>query len=158
MPNGPLRDIDSQRRGPSRNPHLLRSFTSPDAATARVRGVDVTKRTVLIADDSSLMRAVLAAAIEADPDLVLAGEAVDGRQAIQLADGGCPDAIVVDNQMPQMTGIEAIPALRRRCPGSYIVLWSSDGDVEHRALEVGGDCFMSKSEPLERLLEQLKVA
>ena len=62
---------------------------------------------VLIADDQDLVREGLRMLLEAEPDLTVAGEAGDGRQALDRARLLNPDVILMDVRMPQMNGIEA---------------------------------------------------
>jgi CheY-like chemotaxis protein len=86
---------------------------------------------LLVVDDHRLFRQGIAALIEEVPDMVLAAEGANGRQAIDLFRQHCPDVTLMDLQMADMTGLEAITAiraefpaalhraddLRRRCPG-----------------------------------------
>ena len=62
---------------------------------------------VLIADDHAMVRAGFRALIEAEPDLVVAGEAANGRQAVELARAARPDVVLMDIRMPEMDGLEA---------------------------------------------------
>jgi chemotaxis response regulator CheB len=62
---------------------------------------------VLVVDDQALLRAAFSLLINAEDDLEIAGEAADGRQAVELAASLAPDVIVMDVRMPVMDGIEA---------------------------------------------------
>jgi DNA-binding NarL/FixJ family response regulator len=62
---------------------------------------------VLIAEDQSMVRAGFRALIDAEPDLTVAGEAADGRQAVELAGSTRPDVVLMDIRMPEMDGLEA---------------------------------------------------
>lgn len=75
---------------------------------------------VLIADDDSGMRMILRRLIEKAESFTLAGEAVDGKQAIELAETLRPDVVFLDVEMPEMTGVECArvipgPRTRRFC-------------------------------------------
>ena len=63
---------------------------------------------VAIADDQALVRMGLRVLIESEDDLVLAGEAEDGRQAVELVRRSQPDVILIDIRMPELDGIAAL--------------------------------------------------
>ena len=62
---------------------------------------------ILLADDHKLMRSGLRVLLEQQPDLVVIGEASDGREAVALASSLKPDVLVMDIGMPNLNGIEA---------------------------------------------------
>jgi DNA-binding NarL/FixJ family response regulator len=62
---------------------------------------------VLIAEDQSMVRAGFRALIDAEPDLTVAGEAADGREAVELAVATRPDVVLMDIRMPEVDGLEA---------------------------------------------------
>jgi YesN/AraC family two-component response regulator len=85
---------------------------------------------VLAVDDHQLIRQGIAALIEEVPDMVLAAEATNGRQAIELFCQHRPDVTLMDLQIPDMTGLEAITAIRAEFPDArIIVLTTFAGDV-----------------------------
>ncbi|MET0163521.1 MAG: response regulator transcription factor, partial [Vicinamibacterales bacterium] len=94
---------------------------------------------VLAVDDHPLFRQGIAALIEEVPDMVLAAEGANGRQAIELFRQHRPDVTLMDLQMPDMTGLEAITAIRTEFPDArIIVLTTYAGDVQvMRALQAG---------------------
>ena len=67
---------------------------------------------VLLVDDQTLVRAGFRALLDSEPDLEVVGEAVDGREAIQLARQHRPDVVLMDIRMPVMDGYEATRAIR----------------------------------------------
>jgi CheY-like chemotaxis protein len=89
--------------------------------------------TVLLVDDEDSVREVLRLWAEA-LGLEVVAEAVDGRAAVDLAAGIRPDAIILDHEMPKMTGLEAMPRLRRRVPESLIVFYSSGSGETQKAV------------------------
>ena len=77
--------------------------------------------TVLVVDDQALLRTAFSSLIAAEDDLDVAGQAADGRQAVELAHRLAPDVVVMDVRMPVMDGIEAtrhITTARARPPAS----------------------------------------
>ncbi|HWT22734.1 MAG TPA: response regulator transcription factor [Solirubrobacteraceae bacterium] len=102
--------------------------------------------TVLLVDDDDGIRDLLRRYAE-HFGLHVVAEAGDGREAVELAARLAPDVIVLDQQMPDMTGLEAMPRMREGSPDALIVLYSSYSD-EHRqaALALGARACISKVE------------
>ena len=102
---------------------------------------------VLTVDDHPLFRQGIAALIEDESDMVLVAEAANGRQAIELFRQHRPDVTLMDLQMPDMTGLEAITAIRAEFPDArIIVLTTFAGDVQvTRALQAGACGYLLKS-------------
>lgn len=72
----------------------------------------MTKKRILIVDDSFVMRALLRGIVTSDPDLEVAGEATNGLEALQQVKETAPDLVLLDIEMPHMDGIECIKRLR----------------------------------------------
>ena len=101
---------------------------------------------VLAADDHPMVRAGLAAVIDAEPDMELVGEAATGREALELCRQHRPDVILMDLRMPGMDGLAATRAILGEFPGARIVMLTTyDGDEDiHRALEAGAKGYLLK--------------
>ena len=101
---------------------------------------------VLIADDHEIVRRGLRMTIQGESDMLLVGEAVDGRQAVELALRLHPDVVLMDIQMPGVDGIQAAAELRRSLPGAAVVMLTSfTGDAQlHAALQAGADGYLLK--------------
>jgi DNA-binding NarL/FixJ family response regulator len=114
---------------------------------------------VLTVDDHPLFREGIAALIEDEPDMVLAAEAANGRQAIELFRQHRPDVTLMDLQMPDMTGLEAITAIRAESPDArIIVLTTFAGDVQvTRALQAGACGYLLKSTLSVELLATIRA-
>jgi CheY-like chemotaxis protein len=110
--------------------------------------------TVLLVDDSEATREVLRLYAEGR-GLEVVGEAVDGRAAVALAERLQPDAIVLDEDMPEMTGLEAMPLLRQGAPRSVIVFYSSlpRHGIESRALAAGARAYFEKGGSLRPVID-----
>jgi DNA-binding NarL/FixJ family response regulator len=93
--------------------------TSP--ASAHHRGLNK-RKTILIADDSEMVRTIIRQALERETDFEVCGEAVDGTDAVSKAKELSPDLILLDVRMPGLNGIEVAGILRRALPRIRIVL------------------------------------
>jgi len=102
----------------------------------------MTPITVLCVDDHPLFREGIAAVIGNQQDIVLVGEAPNGREALERFRALHPDVVLMDLQMPEMSGIDAIVAIRSELPNARIVVLTAyRGDVQIvRALKAGAAC------------------
>ncbi len=108
---------------------------------------------VLIADDQDLVREGLRMLLEAEPDLVVAGEAADGNQVLAQARLLDPDVILMDVRMPQMNGIEATTRLVQGGTRARILMLTTfnlDEYVYH-ALKAGASGFLLKDASRDQL-------
>jgi DNA-binding NarL/FixJ family response regulator len=114
---------------------------------------------ILSVDDHPLFRQGLAALIDGEPDMVLVGEAANGRQAVELFRQHRPDVTLMDLQMPEMTGLEAITAIRAEFPDArIIVLTTYAGDVQAvRALQAGACGYLLKSTLSVELINTIRA-
>lgn len=112
---------------------------------------------ILLVDDRDYVRAVLKIRLEMEEDFIVVGEAADGHEAVVMASAHQPDVVVMDNDMPVMTGLEALPRLKEVSPGSWVVMFSSDADLEPRAITAGVDAFVNKSEPMDSCVDEVAV-
>jgi DNA-binding NarL/FixJ family response regulator len=115
---------------------------------------------VLVVDDQALLRAAFSLLINAEDDLEVAGEAADGRQAVELAQSLSPDVIVMDVRMPVMDGIEATRRITADQSAQTRVLMLTTFDLDEyvfEALRAGASGFALKSRPLEELLSAIRT-
>lgn len=115
---------------------------------------------VLVADDDRPFLGSLRELIDQQPELEVVATAVDGLQAIELAEQLEPDAVVLDLHMPLLDGVSAAARLRRDHPHiCLIALTGDDAPALHQAvLEAGADEVLLKTEILDALLERLTGA
>ncbi|MEW2354175.1 response regulator transcription factor [Spirillospora sp. NPDC029432] len=116
---------------------------------------------VLIVDDQTIVRAGFAALLDAQPDISVAGEAGDGREAVRLAEAERPDVIVMDIRMPGMDGIEATRRiLAKPWADAVRVLVLTTFDVDeyvYDALAVGASGFLLKDATADELVSAVRV-
>ena len=114
---------------------------------------------VLIVDDHPLLREGIAALIGAEPDMELVAQAANGREALAQFKLKRPDVTLMDLQMPQMGGIEAIIAIRGEFPNArIIVLTTYTGDVQVlRALKAGARAYLLKGRVNAELLDVIRA-
>ncbi len=114
---------------------------------------------VLTVDDHPLLREGIAAVIEGQPDMQLAGEATNGREAIERYRALKPDVTLMDLRMPDMNGIEAITVIRNEFPSArIIVLTTYTGDAQALgALKAGASAYLLKSMLRKELLDTIRT-
>jgi len=113
---------------------------------------------LLIADDEPVERQALRLAVARHlPVLEVAGEAENGRQLIELAERVKPDAILLDIQMPGLTGLEALREIKRRLPDTRCVVVSAYDSFHYaqQALQLGADDYLLKPTHRDHLVEAL---
>lgn len=114
---------------------------------------------ILVVDDHPFLREGLVGAIESQKDMVLIGEAADGAEGIELFRKHRPDVTLMDLQMPHMSGIDAIVAIRAEYPDARIVVLSAyKKDVQaFRAFRAGAVGYVLKNMLRKDLLETIRM-
>lgn len=109
---------------------------------------------VVLIDDEPLVRAGLAAIIDAGPGLEVVGEADDGADAIGLVDRTQPDVVIMDVRMPRLDGLEATRLLvaRQKAPRVLILTTFDSDDYVFKALRSGADGFVLKRAQPDELI------
>jgi DNA-binding NarL/FixJ family response regulator len=114
---------------------------------------------VLAVDDHPLLREGIAAVIAGQQDMVLVAEASTGREAIERFREHRPDVTLMDLQMPEMSGIDAIVAIRSEFPGARIVVlttYTGDAQAVH-AFQAGASGYLLKSMLRKDLLDTIRA-
>jgi DNA-binding NarL/FixJ family response regulator len=113
---------------------------------------------ILAVDDHPVVREGIAGLIGIQADMILVGEASDGREAIQKFRMHRPDVTLMDLQMPEMNGLDALIAIRNEFPEArVIVLTTYAGDVQIiRALKAGASAYLLKNTLHKELLETIR--
>lgn len=119
----------------------------------------IKKIRILTADDHALLREGVALLIGGEPDMELVAQASTGREAIEQFRRHRPDITLMDLQMPDISGIEAIIAIRSEFPDArIIVLTTYSGDVQVvRALKAGARGYLLKGDVHSDLVENIRA-
>jgi DNA-binding NarL/FixJ family response regulator len=114
---------------------------------------------ILIVDDHPLLREGIAALVGGQADMTLVAECSNGREAVQAFRTHVPDVTLMDLQMPEMSGLDAIGAIRGEFPDArIIVLTTYSGDVQVvRALQAGARAYLLKNMVHKELLDTIRA-
>jgi DNA-binding NarL/FixJ family response regulator len=114
---------------------------------------------LLCVDDHAIVRDGVARLIATQPDMKLIAEASDGQEAVEQFRKHQPDVTLMDLQMPNMNGIDAIGSIRGESPAArIIVLTTYEGDVQVvRALKAGAQAYLLKGSLRKELLETIRA-
>ena len=121
------------------------------AANERIR--------VFVVEDHAVVRQGLIALLSSAPEIEVVGFAKDGREAVERYASLTPDVTLMDLQMPAMSGVQAIQAIRRAAPSArFIVLTTFDGDEDiYRAMQAGAKAYLLKGMDMEELVEAIRA-
>lgn len=114
---------------------------------------------ILIADDHPVVREGLRGLIAVQPDIVVVGEASNGREAIQQFRIHRPDITLMDLQMPEMNGVDTVSSIRAEFPAAKIIMLTTyAGDVQiFRALKAGAQGYLLKAVMHEELPDNIRA-
>jgi len=118
-----------------------------------------TRIRILTVDDHPVVRQGIAGMIAIEPDMTLVGEASNGREAIQQFRAHQPDITLMDLQMPELSGLDALIAIRNEFPDAKIVMLTTyTGDVQIlRALKAGAQGYLLKNSLHRDLLGTIRA-
>jgi DNA-binding NarL/FixJ family response regulator len=112
---------------------------------------------VLIADDHTLFRTGLARMLSSDPRVEVVGQARDGQEAVDQALARKPNVVLMDLQMPRVSGVEATRRLVREAPGTHVLVLSAYGDkaMVSEALASGAEGYVDKDVTVEDIVNRI---
>ena len=114
---------------------------------------------ILVVDDHPVVRQGVAGLVGGQPDMSIVGQASNGREAIQQFRNHRPDVTVMDLQMPEMNGVDAVSAIRVEFPGAKIIMLTTyAGDVQiFRALKAGAQGYLLKAVMHKELPDNIRA-
>lgn len=114
---------------------------------------------VLLADDHAILRSGLRLLLEREPDLTVAGEATDGREAVDWLSREAADVVVMDVGMPGLNGMDATEQISRRHPGVAVVILSMHRDETYvlRCLRAGARGYVLKEAAESELINAIRA-
>jgi DNA-binding NarL/FixJ family response regulator len=115
---------------------------------------------VLVCDDVAAFRALMRYTLQEDPEIEVVGEAADGMAAIGEAERLQPDVVLLDLTMPILDGIDAIPTVLQRAPGTRVVAlsgWGADRMAD-AALQQGAVAYVEKTDDVHAIRAAVRAA
>lgn len=114
---------------------------------------------IVLADDHTIFRSGLKALLATEAGLEVVGEAGDGRQAVERCRELAPDVLVLDLKMPGVSGLEVLPELRLRCPGTRVLVLSMLAEEQYllEVLRAGGLGYVPKSAADDELIDAIRT-
>jgi DNA-binding NarL/FixJ family response regulator len=113
---------------------------------------------VLIVDDHPLFRRGVRWSLESESDILVVGEAGDGQSAVQQADQLVPDVVLIDINMPVMSGLEVTRILKRRHPQTGVIVFTMHEDDEQlfHAIRVGAAAYITKDVEASEVIKLIR--
>lgn len=114
----------------------------------------------MLVDDQTMIRQGFGYCIGLQDDMALAGEASDGKEAVEKANECLPDVILMDVQMPRMSGIEATKEIMKQHPETKIVILTTFDDKEYvyQGIRAGAVGYLLKDAEVEDMLDMIRSA
>lgn len=130
----------------------------PGRRVQRTSGKNRMNTRVMIVDDHKMFRDGLRGLINAEPGMEVVGEAVDGKEAIEMARSLAPDVVVMDISMPGMNGIEAMRHVIKDSPKVKVIMLSmySSGPLVQSVLAAGATGYVLKGSDFAELAEAIR--
>jgi DNA-binding NarL/FixJ family response regulator len=118
----------------------------------------VSRIQIVIVDDHPLFRRGIRWSLESEHDLLVVGEAGDGQTAVQQVDLLIPDVVLIDINMPQMSGLEVTRVIKRRHPQTGVIILTMHEDDEQlfHAIRVGAAAYATKDIEAEELIRLIR--
>ena len=114
---------------------------------------------IVLADDHTILREGLRALLTADDEIVVVGEAQDGREAVRCVERLEPDLLLMDLSMPRMSGMDAIREIKKRYPDTRIIALTVHKTEEYllTTLQAGADGYVLKDATHDELVMAIRT-
>lgn len=115
---------------------------------------------VLLADDHTILRQGIRMLLEAQEDMEVVGEAVNGRVAVEQSRALNPEVVLMDISMPELNGLEATRQIKREFPGTQVVILTMHESEEYliKILQAGATGYVLKQAADRDLIEAVRIA
>jgi DNA-binding NarL/FixJ family response regulator len=113
---------------------------------------------LLLVDDHALVREGIRSSLVRYPSIKVVGEAGNGKEAVRMSHQLCPDIVLMDINMPEMSGVEATPLIRKQCPNTKIIILTVHDTKEYvsRLLRMGANGYVRKDTSPEELVRAIE--
>lgn len=113
---------------------------------------------LMLVDDHALVREGIRSTLVRYPFISIVGEAGDGKEAIRKTKELCPDIVLMDLNMPEMSGLEALPIIRKNCPETKVIALTVHDNKEYitQLLRSGASGYVLKDTSAEELVHAIK--
>jgi DNA-binding NarL/FixJ family response regulator len=115
-----------------------------------------TRVSVLIADDNMSVRQALRELVNAQPDLTVVGVAADGADALRQAREMRPDVLILDNDMPQLSGLDVLKVVKAESPEAIVLMFTLDDSIGEPARALGAANVLTKDLSLDALVAEIR--
>ncbi|HEU4964191.1 MAG TPA: response regulator transcription factor [Bacilli bacterium] len=114
---------------------------------------------VLLCDDHTILRDGLAQLLEAEPDLEVVGGAADGLEVIEMVEELQPDVVIMDINMPNLNGVDAVTRLKKKHPDLNILILTMYNHDEYlfRTIRAGAAGYLLKDAPVRELILAIRT-
>jgi len=114
---------------------------------------------ILIADDHTIVRSGVRLLLEAEPDIKVVGEAIDGQEALVMVETAQPDVVLMDLTMPRMDGLEATRQIKVLYPHIQVLILTMHRSDEYffETLKAGASGYILKGAQAKELIEAVRV-
>ncbi len=114
---------------------------------------------VVIADDHTIVRSGLRLLLEAEPEIEVVGEALNGNEALEMVEKKSPDVIIMDIAMPDMDGLEATRQIKLRWPNTQVLVLTMHRSEEYffEMLKAGASGYLLKGAETSELINAIHV-
>lgn len=130
---------------------------SPGKGVTALPRISAAPLRVLLADDSDSLRLLMQVTLDDHPGFSVVATAIDGVEAVEMAQRQQPDLVLLDIAMPRMDGLEAIAPIRSVCPDARIAIFSgySEARMGTAARAAGADLYLEKAAPDDEVIALL---
>lgn len=157
-PSWPTQQNYITGKGLSRHRRGITSGSEALSIWAEWSSISVMPIRVMLVDDNDALRSALRAIVDGQADLECVADVPDGASALRDLERAVPDVVVMDIDLPDMPGPNAVSAIRAQQPGMGVVYFSGAPLDDALRNSIGDDVFLTKSSSSDQILEAIRNA